>query len=416
MNPNGYLATISGKFNSPTAAATVSPWPSNTNSAVLSSLALNARQSSDTTAAPPLKGEKCRVQGCKRKGLFRSAYESKRHNQTVHGGKSAKRFLCSAKGCFKGQVPWSFARSDKLTSHIKTTHTRDTTFMKCPIANCSFGPSTLEVLGVHIQHVHQFREEGRAVLYATPCTTLKCPLWRCGKHVSVNKLLDHVKNHPASEIEAAVLSLESEGLLVRYSPKHDIKLLVACPSCGAVSADVEHFVKHLMTDHLLKPQSGGSEHFEKWISSWARVVPKGDRGGIGRADIQKLLPWSRIDRFAMDRRTRDYRCPSCSFIVMDVGGHLWFQAEQKAKQRSITEHHLSLLRPEAEVVAELYPHRMAILRLYPEFVTHPVFADFDQPQQQSDDGLLGVQAPYADHVNDVFEIPEWTVDNFDAFM
>jgi hypothetical protein len=39
-----------------------------------------------------------------------------------------------------------------------------------------------------------------------------------------------------------------------------------------------------------------------------------------------------------------------------------------------------MLRPEAEVVAELYPHRMQILRLYPEFVSHPVFADFDQPQ------------------------------------
>jgi len=42
-------------------------------------------------------------------------------------------------------------------------------------------------------------------------------------------------------------------------------------------------------------------------------------------------------------------------------------------------HHLDLLSPEAEAVAELYPYRMEMLRLYPEFVSHPVFADFDQP-------------------------------------
>jgi hypothetical protein len=41
------------------------------------------------------------------------------------------------------------------------------------------------------------------------------------------------------------------------------------------------------------------------------------------------------------------------------------------------------LRPEVEVVAELHPFRMTILRLWPDFVNHPVFADFDQLPQQS---------------------------------
>jgi hypothetical protein len=53
---------------------------------------------------------------------------------------------------------------------------------------------------------------------------------------------------------------------------------------------------------------------------------------------------------------------------------------QQAAIDAASAHHLSLLRPEAEVVAELYPYRMQILRLYSEFVSHPVFADFDQPQ------------------------------------
>ena len=48
------------------------------------------------------------------------------------------------------------------------------------------------------------------------------------------------------------------------------------------------------------------------------------------------------------------------------------------KDHSVATHHLSLLRSEAEVIHELRPYRMQILWLYPEFVTHPIFADLEQ--------------------------------------
>ena len=35
------------------------------------------------------------------------------------------------------------------------------------------------------------------------------------------------------------------------------------------------------------------------------------------------------------------------------------------------------MRPTEQIIEDLYPFRMQILRLYPDFVTHPIFADFD---------------------------------------
>ena len=76
---------------------------------------------------------------------------------------------------------------------------------------------------------------------------------------------------------------------------------------------------------------------------------------------------------------------------------------QQKKRALIREHHLSFLRPEAEVISELYPRRMAILRLWPEFVTHPVFADFDQFPQQST-SVPETQESYVGQHQDEFEI------------
>jgi len=324
--------------------------------------------------------EKCTVDGCKHKRAFSSAYELTRHVQTVHGGESAKRFVCSARGCFNGRLHWSFTRSDKLTSHIKSTHNYSTIFNTCPVATCAFGPCTLEALGVHIQHAHETLEEGRAVLNASPCKTRRCPLWRCGKHLASDKLMAHIQSHASNDLEAAKSTLETEGFLIESTTQNGISVHVLCPVCRVVTANTIHFMRHLTTDHLQTPASGGYVHFEEWKAYWHRNIPK-----LGSAKIKDLLPWSRIGHFSALNRKSDYQCRCCSFSVADIGGKSWARRnqDQRDKRALIQEHHLSFLRPEAEVVAELYPHRMAILRLCPEFVTHPVFADFDQLQQQS---------------------------------
>jgi hypothetical protein len=340
---------------------------------------------------------RCDFSGCKNKGTFKSSYELIRHMKAQHGD---KRFRCDAQGCYKGQLPWSFARPDKLTSHIKAVHGCKTNFARCPADRCKFGPCALDVLGVHLQHQHPDHEHGRAILNATPCKTLKCPLWRCGKYVTSKKLLDHLSGHTKADIEAAKQSLESESLLVEFTASGDRSHIhVLCPVCNTINVSVEQFVRHLSSEHLYAPRSGGSEHFEKWKACLAQNLEK---IMCRTRYFNKILPWSSFKVHTLLAK-RDFCCPFCPFSVAGVGRD---GPDQRNKERAIEEHHLSFLRPEAEVVRELYPYRMQILRLWPEFVTHPVFADFDQPQHQSEGGPSETQASSRSHVNDGYEFPD----------
>jgi hypothetical protein len=306
---------------------------------------------------------------CEDEITFSRKSDSDRHRRLKHAHGDRLRFVCSAQGCFRGQAPWSFARSDKLTSHIKNTHNLDTIFSHCPVKHCSYGPCTLEVLGVHIQHMHRTHKESRGVLNATSCKALRCPLWRCRKHVSAKKLLNHVASHAKEDIEAAKPNLELSGLLVHLTRGYNVTIQVVCPVCHTVCADIENFTRHLATSHLYTPQSGSQEHFEKWQAYLGQ-----DRPQYAFQPIDIRVPWSSLRGVYVHSEDHAFACPSCPFSVAGVGG---YGPDQEDKKRAINEHHLSLLRPEAEVVKELYPYRMQILRLWPEFVTHPVFANFD---------------------------------------
>jgi hypothetical protein len=194
------------------------------------------------------------------------------------------------------------------------------------------------------------------------------------------------------------------GLLVQSVPGYAVTIQVICPACRTASTSMEHFIRHLSTFHLCTPQSGGSKHFEQWTAYLLQNLDK----YYSSARVNKLTPWSSL-KIATLSVKRDFRCPSCPFSVAGVGG---YGSHQVDKKRAIKEHHLSFLRPEAEVVKELYPYRMQILRLWPEFVTHPVFADFDQPRKQSESGPSQAQPSLPGHVHDAFEIPDWTVHDF----
>jgi hypothetical protein len=320
----------------------------------------------DSTTCPPQDGPtsttrkqkgkksrqlKCSFENCTHEGNFSGSYELGRHVRVKHHV-GTKKFVCNAEKCFNKHLrqPWTFARSDKLTAHIKATHTRDTVFAACPVTGCAFGRCTLDPLGVHITSVHQMEilwsakegERVRAFLNASSCKVRKCPLWRCGKHVKAPELLRHVTKHAKNDVLAAIPELEHEGLVVLPVPSSSqqsvaqfgLVINVSCPICNTTSEDIDHFITHLWNRHLFLDGSDGADHFIAWRSALIENASK-----WRHADV-RLLPWS---------------APASA-------------------------HHLSLLRSETEVVAELYPYRMQILRLYPEFVSHPVFADFDQPQ------------------------------------
>jgi hypothetical protein len=333
---------------------------------------------------------KCDFEGCTHEGTFSRNWELRRHVQTRHPRAGAGSFVCRAEGCFNKQMPWTFARSDKLTAHIKATHTCNTIFTSCPANGCNFGASTLETLGVHLERAHKNCEEGRGVLNASTCRVRKCPLWRCGKHVTAAELLDHVAGHDRNEVLAAASRLGSDGLVVttETEPAHmeqskrGLVIAMACPICDTVCGD---FTAHLWASHLFLAKSAGLAHFVAWRNTWAEVVCKSARyseGTIDRADINSIQPWISLKGVpGYKHGAHTIQCPSCLLSFSGPNGRRIHLSESRdAAMNAPSVHHLSLLRPEAEVVAELYPYRMQILRLYPEFVSHPVFADFDQPQ------------------------------------
>lgn len=357
---------------------------------------------------------------CSNEVTFSRKSDLRRHQRSQHSHESVKPFVCNAQGCFRKQLPWSFARSDKLTSHIKAEHKSDTIFSICSISGCSFGPCTLEVLGVHIRHLHPDHEYGRAILNATSCKTLRCPLWQCGKNVTAKKLSGHVSGHSAEEVQADLLNVRSEGLVVEFAPtdkyassaKSSMTIRVLCPVCNKANDNVEHFVDHLWADHLFAV--GGAEHFNAWKADWASKVHS-----LSRSAILKCLPWGRPAPWSALGNKYDFRCPSCPFIVSDSVYPRYGRFEQITRERdAISSHHLSLLRPESVVVKELYPYRMQILRFYPEFVSHPVFDDFKQPQsqQQSQSNPSEAQLTSSDLMNNDFEMPHWTPDDFNSYV
>ena len=324
---------------------------------------------------------KCDFEGCTHQGTFPRKWELARHIATKHSVGSGS-FVCRAEGCFDKQLPRAFTRSDKLTSHIKAVHTRDTVFTSCPVDRCNFGRCTLETLGVHLARAHgQFYQRGSEVLNASTCKVRKCPLWRCGKHLKARDLPGHVTGHAKDDVLAAIPELEHEGLVVLSTSVSSqqghtytgLTIAVQCPVCNTMSDDIDQFVTHLWSRHVFLAGTGGADHFVAWKSTLIETAP-----GWQRSGLEAILPWTdcKSHWYCPKPGMNTIQCPSCS-LPFNSGGN---------PQRNAAMAHLFstlLLRPEAEVIAELYPHRMQILRLYPEFVSHLVFADLDKPQKNA---------------------------------
>ncbi|KAM0722296.1 hypothetical protein Q7P37_001737 [Cladosporium fusiforme] len=315
---------------------------------------------------------KCNKPGCEAR-TFSRHFELRRHIKNFHpvnGGSVLKHFVCSAQGCFRKQGPWTFVRSDKLTSHIKANHNRDTIFNQCPIQGCEYGPATLEALGVHVLRTHALDDAARAVLNASPCKIYRCPIWNCKKHMDVTGLSRHIEGqHTADQAWTAASDLNDDGFLINQPQgMPGFAVSAMCPICGTGCDTVELFAKHLWTHHLYLDRLNGVEHFLVWRTKVAASVHSSSR-----PRVKKMTPWARRRPHGFYDKPTTFECPwaICNFSVSNVR-HMGGSVEKDL----VESHHLSLLRPESEVVAELHPFRFQILRLYPDFITHPVFADF----------------------------------------
>jgi hypothetical protein len=303
----------------------------------------------------------CEIPGCDHEGGFARKYELRRHTRSRHG--SGQTFTCGALGCFKrGTSRWAFPRLDKLTDHIRAMHAHASPFSGCPAKDCDVGPLPLDVLGVHIQRAHpQCVAEGRSILNATTAKRRKCPLSGChNKLVSLDAFLAHLRGHEAGDVHAACSNWSFESLTFSFSTVPGtgdgiittVGVGIACPACSTTSTTLEQFQLHLWSSHLFLDSLHGVGHFLAWQDALTQA--KGSLSGF--------LPWD--DRLL--RHEQVIQCPQC---MHSVAGPSFGSTNLENTQ------HPGLMRSLDQIVLELGPVRMQILRLYPEFLTHPIFDD-----------------------------------------
>lgn len=298
---------------------------------------------------------------------FSRPWELSRHTLTQH--QKEKRFVCTVTGCFKGRSPPAFARPDKLTDHYKKAHKRDD-LVECPAKNCE-RRFTLELIGAHIDFAHTtwvvVKEELRPLRNASDAHHRKCPYWRCRKHVKLASFLEHIVSHSLDDLNAMEEDLRQERYFyVRNGCSHlapvegihnclVTALCILCPICDEVCGSHAAFEQHFTIRHLLLQDAASCEHFFQWknhVESNTTV----------RSGSKSPSPWKEwYDRDWKKNSKRE--CPFCRKNLESRWRH------------DASKHHIRLLRNAEEAIAELYPHGQAILRLYPDFKSHPVFAD-----------------------------------------
>jgi hypothetical protein len=302
----------------------------------------------------------CAFPGCDHEGAFARKYELKRHMRSRHGADQA--YTCGALGCFKrGTSRWTFSRLDKLTDHIRAMHAHAAPFSGCPAKDCGIGPLPLDVLGAHVQRAHRRCEaEARSILNATTARRRKCPLSGCNNRLfSLDTFIVHLQGHKAEDVHAARSNWCFESLAFDFAfasgmgdeAVTGVTIGIACPACSTTSSTFEQFRLHLWSSHLFLDPSQGAGHFFAWRDALAQVV----------GPLSGMVPW---ENSTLQLR-HAIRCPQC---IHSASGSSFTST-------GLGTQHPGLMKSLDQIVLELGLVRMQILRLYPEFLTHPIFDD-----------------------------------------
>ena len=317
---------------------------------------------------------KCPYDDCIHEGTFHREYELQRHVRVKHEGK--KPFQCPFPGCFNRTEVTSYARADKLTSHIRNVHARHAgKLLDCCMDGCTQKPLPFDLLGVHIWQAHVAKQnlwtqlgihihiENARALYAAASTAYRqCPLWRCAKSIPLTKFIQHLTTHTIEESYDDLEALESEGYLVsgdsnsrsqselRTGPRPQqghcspsVQVYVKCPVCNQLFNVQNELQEHIDQEHLIA--GAHKQHFIAW-RRYARESQKFRHTG-------KSGMWS---RWAVKFSSKGIECPYCQATLTQYDGG---------------SHHIPMLAN----IEELTPYRRAILKLYPDFATHPIWGD-----------------------------------------
>lgn len=263
---------------------------------------------------------RCDYHGCTSKRTFRRKYELQRH-MTKHTG---TRVSCFFSDCHK-----SFYRQDKLKDHVRKHHIDDSELVACPRPSCDFGPVEWDLLNLHLRNHSCWTIIELVAIQLTK--ERHCPVTSCNQVVDISGLRKHLDSHNAADLRGCQNALLECG--------YDSNTLnIICPVCRHQFVKRNDWIDHLTNDHLVTD----SVHYQTICAQFESI---------------KGYPWKRWS-VEYSYADKSIHCNHCSGTIHST--------------RFVKfEHHISLLRdPE-----EIRPYRRAILALWPEFGTHPVFDD-----------------------------------------
>lgn len=283
---------------------------------------------------------KCDFPGCHSRATFKRKYELQRHMKK-HERKET--YPCPAIDCDR-KGSRSFYRADKLAHHLRTGHGDNDSYL-CPLARCLTHPMSFDEIKLHARN-HHWRCNSVVVniLRRILGSQRQCMLKNCLKRLDILKMQSHLLDHTMNERLEEIAVIQQMG--------YDAETVkVICPLCELLLHNHGEFATHLQSVHL----TTDSAHLAKFQESVANFT---SNYGLPRDII--WYPW----KVWYDYDTVESMvCPTCG------------QPASTRRPVDRIDHHLQLLPDQNEV----RPYRWDILRLCPNFGTHPVFDDVRPP-------------------------------------
>lgn len=288
---------------------------------------------------------KCQYPGCRSTATFKRKYELNRHMQ-----KHDKPLPCPVVHCERRDLR-PYYRIDKLTDHLRIAHREDEDCL-CPVTNCTAVPMTFDLFKLHARnHSYSCFQEyagigcpGRVSIDARQCAIENCQKW-----LPISEMQNHLRSHKGSERLRERTVIEQMGYDAATT-----KIVCPVPLCNHRFRDHAEFAEHVEAVHLTTDMAHLDkfrQHMRNWLSRSGRYSFT-----LGRA-------WQSWGGFLQYSLSKEF-CPACGESCASEDGIFWR-----------IDHHLVLLKDPNEV----RPYRREILRVCPEFSTHPVFSDILPP-------------------------------------
>lgn len=316
------------------------------------------RPISEPSEAPEGSSLKCNFPACRSKTTFNREHDLRRH-MDKHVPRQT--FDCPAVNCkYRGRK--AFYRSDKLIAHLNAGHDEETLFA-CPVPGCLSNSVLLSraMLALHMRNHYLPRsypgEKYRNAL--SICDENRtCPVETCSQKLVRNlpqarleriypslargRVLQKIQEHVLQHSEAERIASSTEIAALGFDPLNGY-VICPLPSCGMTLPDISAFRLHLIDHTVIDPN-----HFHDWKNEVSSFVHDAS------CPWDK---WSPLYRYSSNKEL-ELVCPTCGEVSKGSFGD------------SFT-HQLDLLKDPKE----FYGCREQILRLYPEFGSHPVFED-----------------------------------------